>query len=100
MTKEALLNRTLEDLGKQYPVGLYEYIFKCRCDLYGQLVDLENRVDRIYLDPNADIDQLKAVLRDYWKLHITAIKEFTNIGQLAFNLSVARQEMQEERIRA
>lgn len=99
MTKEQLLTRTLEDLRKQYQVGLYEYLFKCRSDLYHQLIALENRIDRICLDPNADIEQLKAVLRDYWKLRMTAIKEFKNVEQLALNLPSARQEMQEERIR-
>jgi len=100
MTKEELLNRALEDLGKRYPQGLYEYLYKYRPGLYKQLIDLEGRIDQTYLNPNASIDQLKAVLREYWKFHMTAIREFKQRGQLDLNLLKAREEMVEERIRA
>lgn len=98
MSKEELLKRTLEDLGKQYPIGLYEYLFKHRHEVYSELTRLEEAVDRAFL--SGTVGELKAVLRDYWKLHIEAIKEFKEVGQSDFNLPVARKEMQEERLRA
>jgi hypothetical protein len=100
MTKEELLNRALGDLGKRYPIGLYEYLYKHRPDLYRSLIELENSIDQIYPDSNASIDQLKAVLRDYWTFHMTAIREFKQLGQLDLDLSQVRQEMADERIRA
>ncbi|MGE5444787.1 MAG: hypothetical protein ACM3SR_09320 [Ignavibacteriales bacterium] len=100
MTKEELLNRTLEDLGKRYLVGLYEYLFKYRPDLYKELLDLEDRIDQTYLDPNASIDQLKAALRGYWIFHMKATREFQQIGQSNLHLSQVRQELTEERMRA
>src|SRR3990172_569063 len=101
MTKEEMLSRTLEDLNKRYPIGLYEYLYKHRPDLYKRLLDLEDRIDQTYLNPNASIDQLKAVLREYWKFHMTGIKEFKQVGQLEMNVLIkARKEMLDERIRA
>lgn len=100
MTKEELLSRALEDLGKRYPVGLYEFLFKYCPDLYQQLLKLEDRIDQAYLNPNASIYQLKAVLREYWAFHMAAIKEFKHIGQLDLDLSQIRQKMIGERIRA
>jgi hypothetical protein len=100
MNKDELLNRTLEELGKRYPQGLYEYLYKHRPDLYRQLVDLEDKIDQAYLNPNASIDQLKAVLREYWAFHMTTIREFKQKGQLGLNLPQARKEMIDERIRA
>lgn len=100
MTKEELLKRALEDLGKKYPVGLYEFLFKHRPDLYKRLVDLENRIDQTFLNPHAFIDQLKAVLREYWRFHMVAIKEFKQTTELDLKLREARQEMADERIGA
>ena len=99
MTKEEILPRLLKDLGKRYPIGLYEFLFKQRPDLYKQLIELENRIDLTYLDPSASIDQLKAVLREYWTFHMMAIREFKQIERLDLNLSGAREEMTEERER-
>jgi len=101
MNKDELLNRTLEELGKRYPQGLYEFLFKHRPDLYRQLVGLEDKIDQTYLNANASIYQFKAVLREYWTFHMIAIKEFKQVGQLEMNVLInARQEMEEERIRA
>lgn len=96
--REELLKRTLEDLGKIYPPGLYEYLYKQRREAYEELLHLEERIDGSFL--SGSIEVLKAALRDYWQFHTTAIKEFKNIDQLSFDLPKARQEMIEERIKA
>ena len=100
MTKEELINRTQEDLDKRYPIGLYEYLFKYRPDLDRQLIELWDRIDQAYLNPNVSIDQFKVVLREYWTFHMAAIKEFKQVWKLDLNLSQIREEMTEERIRA
>lgn len=96
--KEELVKKTLEDLGKIYPQGLYEHLYKQRRETYEELLRLEERIDKSFL--SGSIEDLKAALRDYWKLHVEAIKEFKNVAQLDFNLSMARKEMNEERIKA
>ena len=96
--KELILKEVLRLLNEKYPIGLYEYLFKHRSSLYMQLIDLEERIDQAFLYET--VDDLKAVLREYWTFHMTAIKEFKQIGELSLNLSQARQEMVEERIRA
>ena len=98
--QEFILKEVLRLLGEKYPTGLYEYLYKLRPDLYRQLIDLEDRIDKAYLDPNASIDQLKAVLRNYWKFHMTAIREFRQAPKLGMNLTEAREEMSEQRVRA
>lgn len=87
-------------LNERYPKGLYEFIYKYRPELDKQLLDLWERIDQTYLDPNASIDQLKAVLRDYWTFHMTTIKKFKQVAKLDLNLRKAREEMTEERIGA
>ena len=96
--KKHILNEVLRLLSEKYPIGLYEYLFKHRSSLYMQLIDLEERIDQAFLYET--VGDLKAVLREYWTFHMTAIKEFKQIGELSLNLSQARQEMVEERIRA
>ena len=96
--KELILKEVLRLLNEKYPIGLYEYLFKHRSSLYMQLIDLEERIDQAFLYET--VDDLKAVLREYWTFHMTAIKEFKQIGQLGLNLQKAKQEMAEERIRA
>ena len=96
--KELILKEVLRLLNEKYPIGLYEYLFKHRSSLYMQLIDLEERIDQAFLYET--VDDLKAVLREYWTFHMTAIKEFKQIGQLGLNLQKAKQEMAEEKIRA
>ena len=98
MNKDELLTRTLDELRQRYPIGLYEFLFRHRPDLYKQLLDLEDRIDRAFL--SGTVGELKAVLRDYWRLHMQAIEEFKKINQLGLNLLKAREEMLGERVRA
>lgn len=98
MDKEELLKRTLEDLGKIYIDGLYEYLYECHREVYNEIIRLEEEIDQAFL--SRTVGELKAVLRAYWKLHIQAIKEFKSSDQLDFNPLKARKEIAEERIRA
>ena len=96
--KDRILKEVLRLLNEKYPIGLYEYLFKYRPDLYKQLLDLEDRIDQAYINPNASIDQLKAVLREYWTFHIKAIQLFNTDNSFENNLVEARKEMLEERV--
>jgi len=98
--KDRIQQEVLRLLKEKYPQGLYEFLYKHRLDLFRQLIDLENRIDQTFLSDKTRIEEFKAVLREYWKLHMTAIKAFKSIDRLALNLSMVRQEMSEERIRA
>ncbi len=101
MTKEELLNHTLEDLGRVYPNGLYEYLFKYQKNLFTQLMTIEKRIDQIYLNPDTTTNELKLVLREYWNLHVKAIKEFKQVKNISLmNLAKIREELIQERIRA
>jgi hypothetical protein len=94
--KESILKEVLRLLGEKYPIGLYEYLFKNQREGYKELLRLEDRIDMAYLI--GTVEELKAVLREYWRFHIKVIKEFEKADK--FNLSAARVEMTEERIRA
>lgn len=98
--KEKILKEVLRLLGEKYPIGLYEYLYKRCPDLYNELILIEHDIDRSFLSDSVSIDEFKAILRDYWKLHMIAIREYKKADQLNFNLPKAREEMIEERIRA
>jgi hypothetical protein len=95
MTREELLTRLMDDLNKRYPIGLYEYLYEHCPELHNELLNLEDRIDQTSLNPSASIDQLKAVLREYWTFHMKAIKESTRIGKL--DLSQAKKELLENK---
>lgn len=98
--KDAILKEVLKLLGEKYQPGLYEYLFKLNPNLYRRLTELEDRIDRAFLTDSVSLEGFKAILRDYWKLHMTAIKELKQTEQLDLDLSRVRQKMTEERVRA
>lgn len=98
MTKDELIKRTLEDLGKQYPVGLYEYLYECRREAYNAILWVEDKIDQTFL--TGTVEGMKAALRDYWRLHMEAIKQFKQAGGIYPNQALTRQKIEEERVRA
>lgn len=97
MTKDELLQKTLEDLNTQYPIGLYEFLFKNRTELYKQLQSTENNIDTAYL--TGTVSELKSSLRTYWAIHMKAIEIFKNSGQSGIDFTKVREEIEEERSR-
>jgi hypothetical protein len=98
MNKDELLRKTLEDLGRYYPTGLYEFLFKHKYDLYERLQEVECQIDQAYL--TGTVDDLKLALREYWNLHRIAIKEFNNTTALNIDIEEIRKEISENRIYA
>ncbi len=70
--KEKIIDETLRLLAERYPIGLYEFLFKYEPEMYKELRDLEDDINRVY--DHKSIDDLKAVMRKYWILHMEAIK--------------------------
>jgi hypothetical protein len=76
MTREELLKRTLEELGKRYPPGMYAYLHHHHPEAYQELLNLESTISQTYL--TGTIGKLKEVLRLYWRFHITYKGYFLN----------------------
>jgi len=76
LTKEKLLQRALEEIDKIYVSGLYEYFLSSREDLYKQLMDLEDQVDKTYLDSTVTVEELRATLREYWTFYKEAVRTY------------------------
>jgi hypothetical protein len=96
--KDRILKEILRLLGEKYPVGLYEYLYEHNRGTYEAIIRVEDKVDQAFLF--GTVEELKAVLRDYWKLHMEGIKQFKQAGGICFNQTLARKKLEEERVRA
>ena len=92
--KDELFDKIFADLRKIYKAGLYEFMHEYEPKMYRKLRDLEDEISRDYLDKT--IEDLKEVLREYWVLHMQAIKEFENQDDLDLKISEVKQRIQEE----
>jgi len=92
--KEHIIDETLRLLAQKYPTGLYEYLFKYQPETYKKLRVLEDDISRDYLDKTTG--DLKEVLREYWTLHMEAIKRFENQDKLDLKVNEVKQQILEE----
>ena len=92
--KEKIIDETLRLLAERYPIGLYEFLFKYEPEMYKELRDLEDDISRVY--DHKSIDDLKAVMRKYWILHMGAIREFENQKNLDLEVSEVKEQIQHE----
>ncbi len=92
--KEHIIDETLRLLTRKYPTDLYEYLFKYQPETYKKLRVLEDDISRDYLDRT--IGDLKEVLREYWTLHMEAIKRFENQDELDLKVNEVKQQIQQE----
>ncbi len=95
MSKEELIRQTFDELGKRYPIGLYEYLYKFQPDLYKELISIEADIDKAFL--TGTVEELKASLRTYWAIHMKAIEIFKNSGQSGIDFTKVREEIEGER---
>ncbi len=92
--KDIILEELLNLLAERYPIGLYEYLYKYHPEMYRKMRDLEDDVGNAFLFKTTE--DLKKVLREYWTLHMEAIKEFENQDNLDLEVSEVKQQIQEE----
>ena len=91
MTKEKdqLLDITLSRLDEKYPSYLYEYLYMNDIRAYSKILKLEDSINMNF-NKNGTIQDLKAILREYWIEHIKAIKDFKKAEQTNISLDEVR----------
>jgi len=92
--KEVILEEILNLLAERYPIGLYEYLYKYQLETYKRIRELEDEVDNAFLFKTTE--ELKKVLREYWTLHMEAIRKFKNLDELDFSVNEVKQQIQKE----
>lgn len=78
--KDKLLRITLKGLDDKYEFGLYDWLKKSEPKVYVNITGLENEIDNNFSE-NGSTEELKALLRSYWIVHIKAIIKFTDKRQ-------------------
>ena len=96
--KQHILHEVFELLNERYPMGLYEYVYKYKPEISKIKDSIEERIDEAFLTSTVDV--FKAVLREYWALHMEMIREFKNTEHSQLELSLARKEYVEQRLQA
>ena len=96
MNHEDLVKHMFDLLGERYPVGLYEYMNDFLPETYREFLNIEDRINRCMLDKSS-IGTLKAALRDYWVVHMKAIKEFEKAKAEGLEVSELREWFREGR---
>jgi len=92
--KDIILDELLKLLTERYPEGLYEYMYQYHPDMYRRIRELEDEVDNAFLYKT--IEDLKEVLREYWTLHMEAIKRFGNQDDLDLKVNEVKRQIQAE----
>jgi len=92
--KDELFDKIFADLRKIYKAGLYEFMHEYEPKMYRKLRELEDEISRGYSDKT--IGDLKEVLREYWVLHMQAIKEFENQDDLDLRVNEVKEQIQQE----
>jgi len=92
--KDSILEEILSLLAERYPIGLYEYLYKYQLETYKRIRELEDEVDNAFLYKT--VGDLKRILREYWVIHMTCIKEFENQDNLDLEVSEVKQQIQQE----
>ena len=96
--KQHILQKAFGLLRERYPMGLYEYFFKYEPEVYKIKASLEERIDEVFLA--GSVNDLEAVLRTYWALHVEMISEFENAEHSQMDLPLARKEYDEQHLHA
>ncbi len=92
--KDELFDKIFADLRKIYKAGLYEFMHEYEPKMYRKLRELEDEISSDYLDKTTG--DLKEVLREYWTLHMEAIKRFENQDELDLKVNEVKQQILEE----
>lgn len=77
--KERLLNITLDGLEKEYPRGMYDWLYTHNRGTYNEISRLEDNVNESFLH-SGPLPVFKEMLREYWKVHMEVIKLYLESG--------------------
>jgi len=94
--KDFILDETLRLLSENYPDGMYEFLYFRYHEVYMKMRQLEDEITNDF--DNMSISELKNILADYWRLHVESIKKYKSEGQLNFNVSEIKIQMNNEYI--
>jgi len=90
--KNFTLEELLRLLAERYPIGLYEYLSKYEPEMFRKMRDLEDDFDNAFLYKATD--DLKKILREYWTLHMDAIRKFKNQDKLDSSVNEVKEQNQ------
>jgi hypothetical protein len=94
MNHEDLVKRMIDLLAERYPAGLYEFMIDYLPETYREFLNIEDRINRCLLDKSS-VETLKAALRDYWVVHMKAIKEFDKAKAEGLDVSELREKVRD-----
>lgn len=89
--KEHLLKIVFDGLGQRYPQGLYEWLYIHDRGVYDRINHLEDMINDEILN-GGTIARFKELLREYWIVHIKAIRSFNESGAPDNSLNEVRAE--------
>jgi len=92
--KENIIDGTLKLLADRYLIGLYEFMYEYHPNMYRRMRELEDEVDNAFL--YGTVGDLKRILREYWVIHTTCIKEFENQDELDLKVNEVKQQIEQE----
>ena len=92
--KEYLLKTAFNLLEERYPSGLYEWLYIHDRATNDEINRLEDRVNANFLN-GGSINDLKAILREYWIVHMKAIRAYEAAGKVLDLDSIRQQRMDE-----
>jgi len=93
-TKDFILSETFRLLRQHYPVGMYEYLHLYHFSVYAKMREIENEIIDNF--DSRSINDLKDILACYWRLHIESAKKYKSEGQLNFNVSEIKKQINDE----
>jgi hypothetical protein len=70
-----ILKEVIRLLSEKYINGLYDFLYKSRFNVYRELLEIEEKINRSFVSDTVSLKEFKSLLRDYWVVHIKAIKE-------------------------
>jgi len=73
--KNIILKEVIRLLSEKYINGLYDFLYKSRFNVYRELLEIEEKINRSFVSDTVSLKEFKSLLRDYWVVHIKAIKE-------------------------
>jgi len=89
--KEDILNKVLDALEVKYPSGLYDWLYIRDRGAYDEINRLEDAINENFRS-GGSVDEFKAVLRQFWTVHMRAILAFKRFGGPGAQLTEARDE--------